>query len=108
MFAQLARAGADWFGVALPEEGIELASGILSQFAPRGFWDGQAALCLQQKLVPVVYRRDMFEALDRAARDAGVIADLHVKIDTGMGRLGFRFDEVMNSLTPLGVSEHSY
>jgi len=88
--------GANWFGVALPEEGIELrAAGI-----PRpilclaGFWESQADLCLQHALVPVIYRLDMLEAIDRAARDRGVIADTHLKIDTGMGRLGVRFDEV--------------
>src|SRR5713226_6221279 len=31
-------------------------------------------------------------SLDRAARDTGVVADVHVKIDTGMGRLGVRDD----------------
>jgi alanine racemase len=36
----------------------------------------------------------MLEAINRAARDRGIIADVHLKIDTGMGRLGVRFDEV--------------
>jgi alanine racemase len=36
----------------------------------------------------------MIEAFDRAARERGTVADVHVKIDTGMGRLGVRFDEV--------------
>ncbi len=91
---RLAHEGADWFGVALPEEGIELrASGITqSILCLAGFWEGQADPCIQQKLVPVVYRLDMVEALDRSARVAGIIADVHVKIDTGMGRLGVRFD----------------
>jgi alanine racemase len=35
----------------------------------------------------------MAEALDSAARAAGMVADVHVKIDTGMGRLGVRYDE---------------
>ena len=36
----------------------------------------------------------MIEALNQAAANAGVIADVHVKIDTGMGRLGVRFDQL--------------
>jgi alanine racemase len=56
--------------------------------------EGQASACLQQHLDPVVYRLDMIEAFDRAARERGVVADVHVKVDTGMGRLGVRFDEV--------------
>ncbi len=94
---KLAREGADWFGVALPEEGIELRAAGIAQpiLCLAGFWDGQAAACIQQNLVPVVFRLDMVEALNSAARDAGIIADVHVKIDTGMGRLGVRFDDAV-------------
>jgi alanine racemase len=84
--------GVDWFGVALPEEGRELrAAGIARPIlCLAGFWEGQQQLCLQQSLTPVVYRLDMIEALDRVAADAGLVADVHLKIDTGMGRLGVR------------------
>jgi len=88
--------GVDWFGVALPEEGIELrAAGITRPIlCLGGFWEGQQTACLRQNLTPVVYRLDRIASLDRAARDAGVVADVHVKIDTGMGRLGVRNDDV--------------
>jgi alanine racemase len=88
--------GADWFGVALPEEGIELRNAGIARpvLCLAGFWAGQATEILERKLVPVVYRLDRIEELDRAARDRGTIADVHVKIDTGMGRLGVRFDEI--------------
>lgn len=91
---RLAHEGADWFGVALPEEGVELRTSGITQpiLCLAGFWKGQAAACIQERLVPVVYRLDMIEAFNSAARDAGIIADVHVKIDTGMGRLGVRFD----------------
>jgi alanine racemase len=36
----------------------------------------------------------MIEAVNQAASNAGVIADVHVKVDTGMGRLGVRFDQL--------------
>lgn len=93
---QLAEEGADWFGVALPEEGIELREAGITQpvLCLAGFWEGQAAACVQHNLVPAVYRLDMVEALDTAARERGVVADVHVKIDTGMGRLGVRFDAI--------------
>ena len=95
--------GADWFGVALPEEGIELRRAGVTKpiLCLAGFWDGQANLCLQENLTPVVYRLDMIEAFDRAARERGVIADVHVKVDTGMGRLGARFDAVSEFLGQL-------
>jgi alanine racemase len=93
---RLEREGVDWFGVAMAEEGIELRKAGLSKpiLCLAGFWAGQETACLQQRLTPVVYRLDMIEALDSAARNAGVIADVHVKIDTGMGRLGVRSDDV--------------
>ncbi|HEX3281664.1 MAG TPA: alanine racemase [Pyrinomonadaceae bacterium] len=105
---RLEREGANWFGVALPEEGIELRGAGLrgSILCLGGFWEGQAELCLQHQLVPVVYRFDMLEAINRAARDRGVVADVHLKIDTGMGRLGVRFDEVAEFAPQLKSFEH--
>ncbi len=88
--------GVDWFGVALPEEGIELRKSGISRpiLCLGGFWQGQEAACLQYQLTPVVDRLDETESLDRAARDAGTTANVHLKIDTGMGRLGVRLEKV--------------
>lgn len=88
--------GVDWLGVALPEEEIELREEGVNRpiLCLGGFWSGQEATCLRERLTPVVYRLDMIESLDRVARDAGMIADVHVKIDTGMGRLGIPADGV--------------
>jgi len=93
---RLAAEGADWFGVALPEEGLELRRAGITQpvLSLGGFWEGQERLCLGERIVPVVYRLDMIEALDRAAGEAGTVADVHLKVDTGMGRLGVRYDEL--------------
>lgn len=93
---RLAAEGIDWFSVALPEEGIALRRAGITEpiLCLGGFWEGQAAACLQYNLVPVIYRIDMAEAYDLAAQAAGVIADVHMKIDTGMGRLGVRSDAV--------------
>ncbi|HEV2883002.1 MAG TPA: alanine racemase [Pyrinomonadaceae bacterium] len=92
---RLAAEGVDWFGVALPEEGMELRrAGIVQPIlCLEGFWEGQAGALVKHRLTPVVYRHDTAEAFDRAAREAGVVADVHVKIDTGMGRLGVRPEE---------------
>ena len=100
---RLVNEGADWFGVALPEEGIELRLAGITQpvLCLGGFWPGQAAACIQHQLTPVVYRLDMFEALNQAALNAGVVADVHVKVDTGMGRLGIRFDELSEFVAAL-------
>lgn len=105
---RLEREGADWFGVALPEEGIELRQAGIERpiLCLGGFWEGQATACLQHGLVPVVYRLDAADALDKAAADTGKIADVHVKIDTGMGRLGIRFDQVGEFVSGLKKFKH--
>src|SRR3989440_9781442 len=84
--------GVDWFGVALPEEGIELRQAGITKpiLCLGGIWSGQERACLQFDLTPVVYRRDMLESFNRAAKELDRIAGVHVKIDTGMGRLGVR------------------
>src|SRR5215510_10550633 len=78
---RLSREGADWFGVALPEEGIELRAAGITQpvLCLAGYWPGQAAACVRHSLTSVVYRIEMIEALNQAAANAGVIADVHVK-----------------------------
>jgi alanine racemase len=100
--------GVDWFGVALPEEGIELrVAGITRPIlCLGGFWEGQQNACLQRNLTPVVYRIDQIESFDRGARNAGVVADVHVKIDTGMGRLGVPSDYVPQFCDALSRFEH--
>jgi len=105
---RLAAEGADWFGVALPEEGIELRSAGIKQpvLCLGGFWEDQAALCIQHDLTPVVYRSDMVQSLNQAAKEAGVVADAHVKVDTGMGRLGIRFDQLNDFLASLSEFKH--
>jgi alanine racemase len=102
---RLSREGAQWFAVALPEEGLELRRARVTQpiLCLSGFWEGQEQACINESLVPVVYRLEMIEALNGAARDAGRIADVHVKIDTGVGRLGVRYDHVrefVDALSP--------
>ncbi len=92
---RLSDEGAEWFAVALPEEAMQLRlEGNIRQpiLSLGGFWDGQEAACIKHNIVPVIYRVDMAEKFDRAARDACRVADVHVKIDTGMGRLGVRYD----------------
>ena len=105
---RLAAEGVHWFGVALPEEAIQLRAAGIAQplLCLAGFWPGQAAACIQHKLTPVVYRLDMLEALDRAASEAGVVADVHVKVDTGMGRLGVRFDQLSEFVGALAQFRH--
>ncbi|HJZ69221.1 MAG TPA: alanine racemase [Blastocatellia bacterium] len=100
----LEAAGVDWFGVALPEEGVTLRqSGITKPIlCLAGFWEGQEKSILAHRLTPVVFRLDLLEKLDRAAQAAGVGADYHLKVDTGMGRLGVPSGELGSFLNDVG------
>ena len=82
-------AGADWLGVALVEEGLALRNlGITAPILVLGGQYTDYGLLLQHRLTPLVYRPDMLDQLAAAARQRGVAADAHLKLDTGMGRIG--------------------
>ncbi|MCY7345983.1 MAG: alanine racemase [Pyrinomonadaceae bacterium] len=92
---RLEKEGIEWLGVALPEEGLELReSGVKTPILCLGsFWAGQEKLLLENRLTPVIYQLEIADLFNRAAVEMNVIADVHIKIDTGMGRIGVRFDE---------------
>lgn len=80
----------DWFGVALIEEGIELrAAGITRPIlCLGGFWRGQASAIIANDLTPVIFRPDQAEELNAQAQQVNRKVNYHLKVDTGMGRLG--------------------
>jgi alanine racemase len=97
------------FGVALPEEGVELrAAGVrASILVLGGFAPPQAELLLAHDLTPAIFRPDQVEALARAARSRGTRARAQIKIDSGMGRLGVPAADLAGFL-PVLVSAASY
>lgn len=98
----LERAGVDGVAVALLEEGIELRdAGIRAPILVMGGYYGDAyEELLAHDLVPVVYHEGHFDALARATRTRGLSDRVHVhlKVDTGMGRLGVSPNELANLL----------
>ena len=92
----LERAGAPGFCVALLEEGIELReAGIRAPILVMGgYYGGAHAEVIERGLVPVVYDLAQVEAFARLVRSgyvAGTIG-VHLKVDTGMARLGVTMD----------------
>jgi alanine racemase len=95
--------GADWLGVALPEEawalrqaGIRAPILVLGPIAP-----AQVALMVEADLFAAVFTQGLAQALDRAAARAGRRAVVHVKVDTGMGRIGVPAREAVDFLGAL-------
>ncbi len=87
--------GIDWLGVALPEEGVELRrAGINARILCMGsFWPGQESLLIEQDLAPVVTSAEAIEELAKVAAEKGKTVDVHVKVDSGMHRLGFDWND---------------
>jgi alanine racemase len=89
------RAGAAWCGVATLAEGVALReSGITAPILVMGYTPAPlAADALAHDLRLTVYDRGVAEGLARAAAAAEKPCRVHVKIDTGMGRLGVLPDD---------------
>jgi alanine racemase len=92
---RLTELGAGMLGVALVEEGRELRdAGIKLPILVMGpVFPEQAGVLVQLGLTPALFSRAFARALsDRAGREARTVP-VHVKIDTGMGRIGLRPEE---------------
>lgn len=94
----LAKAGADWFGVTCPSEGAELREAGIRQpiLVLTGFWRGEEKDLIEHHLTPAITRCEQLHYLERAAKSltargkrkrSGKLG-FHLKIDTGMNRLG--------------------
>jgi alanine racemase len=94
----LEKAGSDWFGVTCTNEGIDVRKADVRKpiLVLTSFWPGEEANLLKYDLTPVVHRCEQLEALDRAAakRSPRKPVSFHLKIDTGMNRIGIAPSDV--------------
>ena len=113
--------GADWFAVSNIREALQLRRyGVTRPILILGYThESCAALLAQENISQCVYSSAYGQRLSAAAQEMGVSVKIHVKLDTGMGRLGFRCpgegaDSVegaiavcrLTGLTPEGVFTH--
>jgi alanine racemase len=87
----LEQEGATWLGVTSLDEAIPLREeGIATRILlMTGFWRGEEEEIVRLSLTPTVWQIDQIELLERAAARLGVSQQpIHLKVDTGMGRLG--------------------
>lgn len=87
--------GADRFAIAVLDEGIELReAGFKVPVLILGFTDKERAdEIIRYDMEQTVYSWDLAEELSREAVKQGKTAKIHVKIDTGMGRIGLKPDK---------------
>ncbi|MEO8648485.1 MAG: alanine racemase, partial [Acidobacteriota bacterium] len=93
----------DMFAVAIPEEGILLRDAGVTKpiICFGGFWEGQEESAFSHNITPVIIDLENAKSLDRVARKHKAVIPVHLKIDTGMGRVGFRKEDIRSTASAL-------
>ncbi|MDP8259392.1 MAG: alanine racemase [Candidatus Gygaella obscura] len=94
----LDRLGVDFLGVSSLEEAIVLReAGIKRSILVLGvIFNKNSGVVLDYKLRQTVFSYDLAKALDTQARKRKTKAVVHIKVDTGMGRLGVLYKDSFN------------
>jgi alanine racemase len=94
---ELQRLGVNHFGVARVREAVELRdSGVTAEILNMGFFAaGDEETLLRRGIVQALFRFDDAQRLSRVAKKMRRAARAHLKIDTGLNRLGVRHDEAV-------------
>lgn len=89
---ELNKIGVDAFAVAILEEGITLRNnGIRQPILILGYTsEYQYSSLIQYEIEPTVFCYEMAESLSKIAQALGKDAKIHIKLDTGMNRIGFK------------------
>ncbi|HIS02741.1 MAG TPA: alanine racemase [Candidatus Pullichristensenella avicola] len=97
---RLGRAGADMFAVAIFEEAMALRTAGVTQpvLVLGGLRPGEEEEAVRRGVSAAVYDAGALERLQRAARAAGTPARAHLKVDTGMARIGTRGEAELEAL----------
>jgi alanine racemase len=100
--------GAKWLGVTSLDEAIPLREvGIESRILlMTGFWRGEESEIARLRLTPTVWEPWHIECLEKAAASGAVPQAVHLKVDTGMGRLGVSLEELPAVLKALSAAPH--
>lgn len=94
--------GVDVFGVATIEEGLELRrAGILRPIMVLGYGFSGIEAAQEHGLAPVIYSPGTARRVSEAARRMKKPLSVHLKLDTGMGRLGLLEDQWASALEEL-------
>lgn len=97
---KLKEAGAEYLAVAHAEEGAILRREGLAGpiILLLGISEEQAAQAARLRLTPVLQDFELIDALSGAAKSLGLKAQCHIKLDSGMGRLGLAPEDALELL----------
>ena len=103
---RLLKCGADMLGVATVEEALELReNGITSKIVLLGgIQPDEAETVIKYELTPTGFLPKTFESLSKYAEKNGKKVSCHLKIDTGMTRLGVMYDDVKKFVNSIDFS----
>ncbi|HBY21371.1 MAG TPA: alanine racemase [Clostridiales bacterium] len=84
--------GVDCFGVAIMSEAIELRkNGIIKPILILGYFEqSRVKEMLKNDIAQTIFKYEDAEFISDEAKKVGICAKIHIKIDTGMNRIGFR------------------
>ncbi len=101
--------GARWLGVTSLDEAIPLRdAGIHTRILlMTGFWRGEEEEIIRLQLTPTVWETGQVELLEKAAAGMNLPRlPVHLKVDTGMGRLGVDPEDLYEVCAALKSSPH--
>jgi alanine racemase len=100
--------GAKWLGVTDAAEGLALrGAGVEARILlMTGMWKGEEDSIAAQNLTPTIWEVWHIEALERAAKKRDRVLPVHLKIDTGMNRLGVCPRNLPGICEKLGGAKH--
>jgi alanine racemase len=105
----LEQEGASWLGVTSLDEAIPLREeGVATRILlMTGFWLGEEEEIVRLRLTPTVWEVGQVELMERAAARLGITPQaIHLKVDTGMGRLGAAPEDLPRICSVLNSSRH--
>jgi len=104
----LDKEGVEFFGVSDITEGMALRKfGIKKPILLfESTLASQAQQIVQHRLTPTVCTFELAESLNRYAQKKGRKVDIHVKVDTGMGRLGIWHEEAFEFIKKISTLRH--
>jgi len=105
----LEKAGSDWFGVTCTEEGIAVREAGVRKpvLVLTSFWPGEESRLIEHDLTAVIHRCEQLSQLESAAARRGKKkVSFHLKVDSGMNRLGIAPSSVDCFARQLAKSRH--
>lgn len=100
---KLERLGVSYLGVAITEEGISLRKdGVkIPILILGGIFQGEEEEIIRQHLTPVIFDMDSLVRLSEMAVKKRKKVNIHLKVDTGLGRLGIPFEQFPAFITKM-------